>query len=127
VLAQSFAVASLILTAFVITGLTNAFNIIDGLNGSRLGLRHDHPGRHRVRRLSWSTIYWVAAFAAVALGAIAGFFVWNYPGGYIFLGDGGAYLCGFHGVRARPGTCWPATRARCRRSSRLLLCIYPGG
>ena len=27
--------------------------------------------------------------------AILGFFVWNYPRGLIFLGDGGAYLIGF--------------------------------
>jgi UDP-N-acetylmuramyl pentapeptide phosphotransferase/UDP-N-acetylglucosamine-1-phosphate transferase len=29
------------------------------------------------------------------LSAILGFFVWNYPRGLIFLGDGGAYLIGF--------------------------------
>ena len=28
-------------------------------------------------------------------GAILGFFIWNYPQGLIFLGDGGAYLIGF--------------------------------
>jgi UDP-N-acetylmuramyl pentapeptide phosphotransferase/UDP-N-acetylglucosamine-1-phosphate transferase len=28
-------------------------------------------------------------------GAILGFFIWNYPRGLIFLGDGGAYLIGF--------------------------------
>jgi UDP-N-acetylmuramyl pentapeptide phosphotransferase/UDP-N-acetylglucosamine-1-phosphate transferase len=28
-------------------------------------------------------------------GAILGFFLWNFPGGHIFLGDGGAYLIGF--------------------------------
>ena len=29
------------------------------------------------------------------LGAMAGFLVWNWPSGRIFLGDGGAYLLGF--------------------------------
>jgi UDP-N-acetylmuramyl pentapeptide phosphotransferase/UDP-N-acetylglucosamine-1-phosphate transferase len=29
------------------------------------------------------------------IGAILGFFFWNYPKGKIFLGDGGAYLIGF--------------------------------
>jgi UDP-N-acetylmuramyl pentapeptide phosphotransferase/UDP-N-acetylglucosamine-1-phosphate transferase len=29
------------------------------------------------------------------LGALLGFLVWNYPGGKIFMGDGGAYLLGF--------------------------------
>lgn len=32
---------------------------------------------------------------AASVGAILGFFVWNYPRGMIFLGDGGAYLIGF--------------------------------
>jgi UDP-N-acetylmuramyl pentapeptide phosphotransferase/UDP-N-acetylglucosamine-1-phosphate transferase len=31
----------------------------------------------------------------IVLGAIGGFFIWNYPRGLIFLGDGGAYLIGF--------------------------------
>jgi len=31
----------------------------------------------------------------VMTAAILGFFVWNYPRGLIFLGDGGAYLIGF--------------------------------
>jgi UDP-N-acetylmuramyl pentapeptide phosphotransferase/UDP-N-acetylglucosamine-1-phosphate transferase len=31
----------------------------------------------------------------VLIGAIFGFFFWNYPRGKIFLGDGGAYLIGF--------------------------------
>ncbi len=31
----------------------------------------------------------------VLVGAIAGFLVWNYPNGLIFLGDGGAYCVGF--------------------------------
>jgi UDP-N-acetylmuramyl pentapeptide phosphotransferase/UDP-N-acetylglucosamine-1-phosphate transferase len=29
------------------------------------------------------------------IGAILGFFIWNYPKGSIFLGDGGSYLIGF--------------------------------
>jgi UDP-N-acetylmuramyl pentapeptide phosphotransferase/UDP-N-acetylglucosamine-1-phosphate transferase len=33
--------------------------------------------------------------AIVAVGATAGFVVWNYPISKIFLGDGGAYLIGF--------------------------------
>lgn len=86
--------ASLLLTTFVITGLTNAFNIIDGLNGlasacAMIILAAIGYVAFLVNDL------WIAAFAAVALGAVAGFFIWNYPGGFIFLGDGGAYLCGF--------------------------------
>jgi UDP-N-acetylmuramyl pentapeptide phosphotransferase/UDP-N-acetylglucosamine-1-phosphate transferase len=30
------------------------------------------------------------------VGAVMGFFVWNFPAGLIFLGDGGAYFLGFY-------------------------------
>jgi UDP-N-acetylmuramyl pentapeptide phosphotransferase/UDP-N-acetylglucosamine-1-phosphate transferase len=31
----------------------------------------------------------------VLIGALLGFLVWNYPAGFLFAGDGGAYLVGF--------------------------------
>ena len=37
----------------------------------------------------------VLAQALVMMGAIAGFLVWNYPRGKVFLGDAGAYFLGF--------------------------------
>ena len=37
----------------------------------------------------------LTAIALVMIGSILGFFIWNYPRGLIFLGDGGAYLIGF--------------------------------
>ena len=82
------------ITAFAVAGVANAFNIIDGYNGlcgvvaiiSLLGLAYvaDQVGDRMVL---------VGALALV--GAIAGFLVWNYPNGLIFLGDGGAYCVGF--------------------------------
>jgi UDP-GlcNAc:undecaprenyl-phosphate/decaprenyl-phosphate GlcNAc-1-phosphate transferase len=85
---------SIIVTAFAVAGVANAFNIIDGYNGlagvvaiiSLLGLAYvaDQVGDRLVL---------VGALALI--GAIAGFLVWNYPNGLIFLGDGGAYLIGF--------------------------------
>lgn len=92
-LAQSPAM-SVLLTGFVITGLTNAFNIIDGLNGLASACAMIILGAIAYVAFLVGD-YWVAAFATVACGAIGGFFIWNYPGGFIFLGDGGAYLCGF--------------------------------
>jgi UDP-N-acetylmuramyl pentapeptide phosphotransferase/UDP-N-acetylglucosamine-1-phosphate transferase len=122
-LVLSSPLASLLLTTFVITGLTNAFNIIDGLNGlasacAMIILAAIGYVAFLVNDL------WIAAFAAVALGAVAGFFIWNYPGGFIFLGDGGAYLCGFIVcvlglllLSRNPGEVSPMFP--------LLLCIYP--
>jgi UDP-N-acetylmuramyl pentapeptide phosphotransferase/UDP-N-acetylglucosamine-1-phosphate transferase len=81
-------------TVFAIAGVANAVNIIDGFNGLA----------------SVVTIFMLLSIAYIALqvgdayvmtaalimaGAIAGFFVWNYPFGLIFLGDGGAYFIGF--------------------------------
>ena len=91
--ALSYALVSVIFTVFAASGVTNAFNLIDGLNG---------------------LASFTAITSAVALSAIAmlsgmnylqnfytmiaivtfGFFLLNYPFGKLFLGDGGAYLLG---------------------------------
>ena len=87
-------ILSILVTSFAVAGVANAFNIIDGYNGlagvvaiiSLLGLAYvaDQVG---------DRVVLVGALALV--GAIAGFLVWNYPNGLIFLGDGGAYCVGF--------------------------------
>jgi UDP-GlcNAc:undecaprenyl-phosphate/decaprenyl-phosphate GlcNAc-1-phosphate transferase len=85
---------SIIFTVIGITGLANAYNIIDGFNGLA----------SMVAMICLLAIGYVAfkandpilAFTClIVLGAIGGFFIWNYPRGLIFLGDGGAYLIGF--------------------------------
>lgn len=86
-----FAVA---FTAFAVGGIANAINIIDGYNGLVSGYA----------MLVLAAFAWVAAqvgdtvvltASLIMLGALLGFFVWNYPKGKVFLGDGGAYLLGF--------------------------------
>ncbi len=85
---------SLLFSIFAIVGLTNSFNIIDGYNGLT-GV---------VSIFILSAIGYVAfkvgdievMFAIlVMIGGIAGFLIFNYPRGLMFLGDGGAYLIGF--------------------------------
>jgi UDP-N-acetylmuramyl pentapeptide phosphotransferase/UDP-N-acetylglucosamine-1-phosphate transferase len=80
--------------AFGVAGLSNAYNIIDGFNGLA----------SMVAIISALAITYVAFkvgdplilnLALALIGAIAGFFLWNYPKGLIFLGDSGAYLIGF--------------------------------
>lgn len=90
----SLPLLTLLVTAFAISGLIHAMNIVDGLNGLLSGIS-------------------IAALAAIAtvghqvgdpiivqiaimmVAAIAGFAVFNFPGGKLFAGDGGAYLIGF--------------------------------
>ena len=89
-----FTTISFIFTAFSVAGIANSVNIIDGFNGLSSVV---------VCTMLASLVYvafmvndtFVLSFSLALLGAIIGFFVWNYPSGHIFLGDGGAYLIGF--------------------------------
>ena len=103
-------------------GVANAINIIDGFNGLAAG----------------AMLIMLAAFAVVAhrvdddlvfslaviYGALVlGFFLVNFPGGRIFLGDGGAYFCGF--LLAALGVLLPARNADVSAWNALLICAYP--
>lgn len=89
-----FSFISIVITCFAVSGLANAFNLIDGYNGlsamvaviilSGLAYISFVVGDHMLLSIS-----------LVLIGAILGFLIWNYPFGLIFLGDGGAYLIGF--------------------------------
>lgn len=57
------------------------------------GCCHDFSGTGYVAFILGDSLLWMLSFATI--GSILGFFVWNYPRGLIFLGDGGAYLIGF--------------------------------
>lgn len=90
----SIGLIAIIFTVISITGLANAYNIIDGFNGLA----------SMVAIISLVAIGYVSfkvndpnltSICLIAIGGIAGFFVWNYPRGLIFLGDGGAYLIGY--------------------------------
>jgi UDP-N-acetylmuramyl pentapeptide phosphotransferase/UDP-N-acetylglucosamine-1-phosphate transferase len=83
-----------IFTIFAMTGLANAYNIIDGFNGlaSMVGIITLLGIAYVGFLFADSTIIYLSLVMA---GAILGFFIWNYPRGLIFLGDGGAYLIGF--------------------------------
>jgi UDP-GlcNAc:undecaprenyl-phosphate GlcNAc-1-phosphate transferase len=84
----------IIFTVVAITGLANAYNIIDGFNGlsSMVGIITLLALTYISYTLGDTTIIFLSLVMA---GAILGFFIWNYPLGLIFLGDGGAYLIGF--------------------------------
>lgn len=92
--ALAAAPAAWLLTVIAVAGLANAINIIDGFNGLA----------SMVSAMMFASMAYVAlqigdplivGIAAMMMGCIAGFFIWNFPAGLIFLGDGGAYLLGF--------------------------------
>lgn len=91
----AFGAGALLLTVLAVAGIANSVNIIDGFNGLA----------------SMCVVIMLVALAYVAfqvgdnllgtlalagVGAVLGFFLWNFPLGLVFLGDGGAYFLGFY-------------------------------
>jgi UDP-N-acetylmuramyl pentapeptide phosphotransferase/UDP-N-acetylglucosamine-1-phosphate transferase len=118
----SMPIGAIALTLLVVAGVANAVNIIDGFNGLAamcaliMLLALAYVGLQLNDRL-------VVTVALIAAGATLGFFVWNFPAGLIFLGDGGAYLLGF--VIAELGVLTIARHSTVSPLFPLLLCAYP--
>lgn len=89
-----FTPLAFVVTLFCVGGVAHAINIIDGYNGLA-GV---------VSAIILTSILivavlvgdaFVASISVAAIGAVIGFLIWNYPRGWLFAGDGGAYLLGF--------------------------------
>ncbi len=88
-------VGALLVTVFAVAGIANSVNIIDGFNGlASMCVVLMLAALAYVAFQVGDTL--VASLALAGIGAVLGFFVWNFPGGLIFLGDGGAYFLGFY-------------------------------
>ena len=86
--------ASLFFTVFAIAGVANSINIIDGFHGLASGLCII------ILVATGSLAYMLHDILLVRMSfslvlALMGFFIFNWPLGKLFLGDGGAYLIGF--------------------------------
>ncbi len=91
----AYSAGAFVVTMLAVAGIANSVNIIDGFNGlasmcvvimlaaiAYVAFQTDDPE--------------IGVLALVGIGAVLGFFVWNFPSGLIFLGDGGAYFLGFY-------------------------------
>ena len=117
-----FAIGGACLAVLTAAGIANAINIIDGFNGlasmcvvmilGGIGYVANAVGDDAILTL-----------ALLGIGAVLGFFVWNFPGGLIFLGDGGAYFLGFYA--AELGILLIARNGQVSPLCPLLICIYP--
>lgn len=90
-----FAVApfAILFTVFATAGVSNAFNLIDGMNGLSSGAAI--MTALGLGAMAMKTGEADVAYLSTALVAgIAGFFLFNFPFGKIFLGDAGAYSIG---------------------------------
>ncbi len=85
---------SFVITAVAIAGISNAINIIDGFNGLASGSLIIMFGTLGLLTMGHGDLA-LASFAFVHVMAVLGFYLWNFPMGRIFMGDGGAYYLGF--------------------------------
>ncbi len=77
-----------------IVGVTNAMNLIDGLDGLSAGLGAIIAATLTI--ICWQAEQWVGVTIGLALfGALAGYLPFNFPPARIFLGDTGSLLIGF--------------------------------
>jgi UDP-N-acetylmuramyl pentapeptide phosphotransferase/UDP-N-acetylglucosamine-1-phosphate transferase len=90
----AYAWAVLPLTVLAVAGIANAVNIIDGFNGLASVVTICMLVSLAYVAAQVGDVFVLVAALMVA-GATAGFLIWNYPVGLIFLGDGGAYFIGF--------------------------------
>ena len=82
------------ISLLVVAGFTNACNIIDGFHG--LASSQIILMAFFLSVLScFEQQYKLAVFGALIVASTSGFWIWNWPLGKIFLGDGGAYFLGF--------------------------------
>ena len=90
----SNSIVSLLFTLLVVGGVVNAVNIIDGYNGLLIG--------YSIAVLL--AIAYVAnilgddlviQLSLILIASLLGVFIFNFPFGKIFMGDGGAYFIGF--------------------------------
>lgn len=76
---------------FAIVGIINAINIIDGFNGLASGIAL----MALICMAFLLPISLSLSIICILIGSILGFWLFNFPWGKIFLGDGGAYFLGF--------------------------------
>lgn len=82
------------ITLLVTVGIANGFNLIDGVNG--LASFTAVIAAVGLSLIAYQADYPVMVELALMLAAVVfGFFLINFPFGFIFLGDAGAYTLGF--------------------------------
>lgn len=83
-----------IITVFWIVALINAINLIDGLDGLACGISCIGAFSILIISIIYSNTY-MMLFAAILVGACAGFLPYNFNPAKIFMGDTGAMFLGY--------------------------------
>jgi UDP-GlcNAc:undecaprenyl-phosphate GlcNAc-1-phosphate transferase len=86
--------ANIAVTIFWLVGVTNAFNLLDNMDGLSGGVAAIGAAFF-VLMSAFSGQYLVGALSAAVLGACIGFLIYNFNPASIFMGDSGALFLGF--------------------------------
>lgn len=84
---------AILFTLFATVGVTNAFNLIDGLNGLSSYVTISVAFSLSIIAFNAGNSQ-IAIFLVLIIASVLGFMIFNFPIGKIFLGDGGAYALG---------------------------------
>lgn len=87
-------VPSVAVTVLWILAVTNAFNLLDHMDGLSAGVAALTSAAFLIVALQTGQ-YWIALILVPFLGACLGFLVFNFPPARIFLGDAGSLFVGF--------------------------------
>lgn len=87
-------VFALPVTVIWIVGVTNAVNLIDGLDGLAAGVVFFAASTNFIIALIGNAIFLCVIFSAI-MGALLGFLFHNFNPARIFMGDSGSYFLGF--------------------------------
>ncbi|MEM9694075.1 MAG: MraY family glycosyltransferase [Myxococcota bacterium] len=90
----SMGIFALPVTVAWIVGITNAVNLIDGLDGLAGGVVFFAALTNLVVSVIGHQV-WTALVMAATLGAVLGFLYFNFNPARIFMGDSGSYLLGY--------------------------------
>jgi len=85
---------NILLTFLWLVGITNAFNLLDNMDGLAAGIALIAAGILSYFFLSSGDIALLAVSLCLA-GAVAGFLIYNFPPASIFMGDSGSLFLGF--------------------------------
>ena len=118
----SYPAAAVVLTVFAVAGIANSVNIIDGFNGLASMCVVIMLGALAYVSFQVGDPV-IGTLALAGVGAVLGFFLWNFPAGLIFLGDGGAYFLGF--LVAELSILLLVRNPEVSPMFPLLVCVYP--
>ena len=89
--------ANLVISIFWIVGITNAFNLLDNMDGLSAGIALIAGFFLFFSQIlsGAGTIFPALLFLSVLLGSLVGFLIYNFNPASIFMGDSGSLLIGF--------------------------------